>query len=210
MKRFAYSLVLLMTALAVSCSSYSVKEELSKESALKGTGKAGLAVRMSLKGRIQRDEVTGSVSKTLPAFRHKRPVDLILDLPSSATEYMEDSDSFYQTASGKFLPYKSIGVLKSYLRTHESDLKAAMEKNGLDLFVLYDVYSVASVEMQMMKFTTAVAVVDKNLEVVYFDHQSDIFESECTDLASLKAEIVSKISDRFVEKLESFGWIEEL
>jgi hypothetical protein len=210
MKRFIYSAALILLAGAVSCSSYSVKKELNESSALKGSGKIGVAVRVSLKGRVQRDEITGSVSKALPAFRHKRAVELLVDLPSPVTEFMDDSDSFYQETSGEFKPYKSLGTLKSFLRTHESDIKDSMEKNECDLLVIYEVYSVASVEMQMMKFSSVVAVVDKNLEVVYLDHQSDLFESETTDLTALKAEMVSSITDRFIEKMKDFNWISDL
>ena len=123
---------------------------------------------------------------------------------------MNESDAFDQSSNDEFLRYKSIGVTKSFIRAHESDLKEEMEKSGYDLLVFYEVYTVASVEMQMFKFSTVIAVVDKNLDLVYLDHQTDTRETMSTDLASVKAELVNHLSERFIETVTDFGWIEEL
>ena len=210
MKRFIYFTAAVLVSFVVSCSTYPVNKEINEGAKLKGAGKVGTIVRISQKGRVARDEIVTAISKTLPAYRHKRPVELAVDLPSGITEFMNDSDSFYQASSDEFLRYKSIGVAKSFIRAHESDLKEEMEKGGYDLLVIYEVYTVASVEMQMFKFSTVLAVVDKNLDLVYLDHQTDTRETMSSDLASVKAEIVNHLSARFIEKISDFGWIEEL
>ena len=210
MKRFIYLAAAVLVSFAVSCSTYHVKDEISESAKLKGAGKAGVIVRVSQKGRVARDEIVTAISKTLPAYRHKRPVELVVDLPSGLTEFMNDSDSFYQSSSDEFLRYKSIGVAKSFIRAHEEELKDEMGKSGCDLLVIYEVYTVASVEMQMFKFSTVIAVVDKNLDLVYLDHQTDTRETMSSDLTSIKAEIVNHLSGRFIEKITDFGWIEEL
>lgn len=210
MKRFIYLTAAVLVSFVVSCSTYHVKDEISEGAKLKGAGKVGAFVRISQKGRVPRDEIVTAISKTLPAYRHKRPVELAVDLPSGITEFMNDSDSFYQSSSDEFLRYKSIGVAKSFIRAHEEELKDEMGKGGYDLLVIYEVYTVASVEMQMFKFSTVVAVVDRNLDLIYLDHQTDTRETMSSDLVSVKAEIVNHLSERFIEKISDFGWIEEL
>lgn len=210
MKRFVYSAFMILLAGVVSCATYPVKKEINESGKMKGTGKVGVIVRVSQKGRVPRDEIVTSISKILPAYRHKRAVDLIVDVPSSMTEFMDESDSFYQQTASAFLPYKSIGVMKSYLRGHESEISSAMGKNGTDLLVVYEIYTVISVEMQMMKFSTVLAVVDKNLDIVYLDHQTDTKETENSDMVSIRNEIVNHITDRFVEKMKDFNWLADL
>ena len=202
-------MVLLLAACVFSCA-YPVKKEINENEKLGGKGKVGTVVRISQKGRVSRDEIVTSISKVLPAYRHNRPVELVVDLSSGITEFMDDSDAFYQSTNDEFLKFKSIGVAKSFLRTHESELKDEMSKSGFDLLVIYEVYTVVSVEMQMMKFSTVMAVVDKNLDLVYLDHQSDTSETLSSDIVSMKAEVVNHITDRFVQKMENLDWIEEL
>lgn len=210
MKRFIYLTAAVLVSFVVSCATYPVKDEICESAKLKGAGKVGTIVRISQKGRVARDEIVTSISKTLPAYRHKRPVELAVDLPTGITEFMNESDAFYQSSNDEFLRYKSIGVAKSFIRAHESDLKDEMEKSGYDLLVIYEVYTVASVEMQMFKFSTVMAVIDKNLDLVYLDHQTATRETINSDLASIRGEIVNHLSERFIERAEDFGWIEEL
>ena len=211
MKRFIYLTAVFLLTCAVSCATYPVKKEVNEGAKLKGAGKVGVIVRISQKGRVARDEIVTSISKTLPGYRHKRAVDLCVDLPSAVTEFMNDSDSFYQSTSADgFLRYKSIGVVKSFVRAHEAELKDEMTKNSLDLLIMYEVYTVTSVEMQMMKFSSVLAIVDKNLDLVYLDHQASTRETDSTDIVSLKSEIVTHLTGRFVEKVKDFGWIAEL
>jgi hypothetical protein len=211
MKRFIYLTAVFLVTCAVSCATYPVKKEVNEDAKLKGAGKVGVIVRISQKGRVARDEIVTSISKTLPGYRHKRAVELSADIPSSITEFMNDSDSFYQSTSADgFLRYKSIGVVKSFVRAHETELKDEMTKNTLDLLVIYEVYTVTSVEMQMMKFSSVLAIVDKNLDLVYLDHQSTTRETDSSDIVSIKNEVVTHLSGRFIEKMMNFGWLAEL
>ena len=209
MKRPIRLMILFLAVCAVSCA-YPVTKEINESAKLGGKGKVGTVIRVSQKGRVSRDEIVTSISRTLPAYRHNRPVELLVDIPSGITEFMDDADAFYQSENDNFRKFKSIGVAKSFIRTHESDLKDEMSKSGLDLLVIYEVYTVVSVEMQMMKFSTVMAVLDKNLELVYLDHQTDTSETLNTDITSMKAEIVNHITDRFIEKMDDLEWIEEL
>jgi hypothetical protein len=54
-----------------------------------------------------------------------------------------------------------------------------------------------------------VTIVDKNLNVVYLDHQSDNFSTNEFDFDKVKHKLFDLVSQRFIEKLENLEFIEK-
>jgi len=219
MKRSLYMAMILLCAASVSCSKYAVKDEIDDVSNIKDPKKMGVVLRVSQKGRVGRDDILNGISRSLAGFKHVTQVEMVPDLSSKTYEFMEDDLRFYQNDSSErniitnkegFLKYKCIGIMKNYLRDQETELKGAIAKDSLDGIIIYEIYTVVSVEMQMMKIESVVAVADKDLNIVYLDHQSNIMDSDNNDYASLKTEAVNHLTARFAEKMLDFGYFEEL
>lgn len=211
MKRSLYIAMILFCAASLACNKYSVKKEINDVSNIKDPKKMGVALRVSQKGRVGRDDILNGLSRSLSGFKQVTQIEMIPDLSLKAVDLFEDDLRFYQYSSQDgFLKYKSIGILKNYLRDNETELKGAIAKDALDGIIFYEVYTVVSVEMQMIKLESVIAVADKDLNLVYLDSQSKILDSENNDYTTLKDEVVNHLISRFVMKMKDFGYFKEL
>ncbi|HEY1405820.1 MAG TPA: hypothetical protein VF857_04345 [Spirochaetota bacterium] len=209
MKLKIASLVLIMTI--SGCSTYSVKTEVDTHSSLKEAKKLGVIVRVPLKSRITRDEILTSLSHLLNGYDNIAKIDIIPDLSAQLIEFSDDEDRFYQPSSDQeFLKYKSIGILRTYLRTNADEIKKIMEKNALDGIIIYEVYGLVSVEMQLLSFDSVIAITDKNADIVYLDHQNNDYQSAESDYDSQRAEVLNHISNRFIESMKNLGYVRNI
>jgi len=201
----------ILLILGLSCASYSVKKDVNEVSSLKNAKKLGVIIRCPLNSRVKRDDILSNISRSLNGFHQITSVEIIPDLPPQIIEYSNDEERIYQSVGDSdYLKNKSIGFLKSYLRTNSDEIKKAFEKDSLDGIVIYETYTVISVEMQMTRFNSVVAIVDKESNIVYLDHQDNVFNSDESDLVSLKREILNHIAKRFIYKMKDFGYIKDL
>ena len=134
----------------------------------------------------------------------------ISDCNEDVVFYNSLQERFYQLSDNKiFLRYKSIGVIKLYLRKNEAELKNIISLSDLDGLIIHEIYDVISSEMQFMDFDSVLVIVDKNLNILYMDYQSDEFESIESDLNVVKGHLMDKISQRFIDRLLDLEFIKE-
>jgi hypothetical protein len=196
---------------AIRCSKYSVITEISESWKIAQLKSVGLVLRISTRSKLTLEEFLENVSNWLSG--HK-PIKNIYIVPGSSDKrnyFSRYSERFYQIAKKKdFLKYKSIGIISNYLRINSTELKAVISENNLDGLIIYEIYNVFSSGMQFMDFDSVAVITDKNLNILYMDHQSDGFETDETDDARIKEELLNRISERFLKKLVEMDFIEEL
>ena len=210
MKKIVHITTVLLMTLALSCSEYHVDTILEKSDPIKQIKKAGLILRISKNSRISREEFNRNLTHWLASRKPRKNINILAELKNKVGEFVTEEDRFYQlSAKGDFLEYKAQGVVNMYLRENQAELKNLMKENGLDGFILYEVYGVVSTEMQFMDFDSVMVLVDTNLSVVYLDHQTDKFESNEYDYEKIKSFLLNKVSERFMYQMADLKFLEK-
>ena len=135
---------------------------------------------------------------------------MITDISDPVVKVNLKSERFYQTSiEDDFLKYKSIGILRVYLRNNSPELKKIIKDNRLDSLIIYEVDSVYSSELQFLDFNSVMAIVDAELNILLLDHQIDLFDISYVTQDGMKHTLLDKISERAVEKFIDLGYLEE-
>ncbi len=193
------------------CGSYSVKTEVDSRASLKDAKKMGVIIRVPQKSRISRDDILASLSHLMNGYEHIVKIDIVPDLSAQVTEFADDENRFYQPSSdSEYFKFKSIGILRSYLRNNSDEIKKAMEVNSLDGIIIYEVYGIVSTEMLMYQFDSVIALTDKTSEIVYLDHQNNRYNTNENDFNAQRSEILNHISLRFTETMKDFGFLRNI
>ncbi len=209
MKKGICFLSIILMAMLSSCAKYSVKEEIDRTSKI-DVKKAGILLRISRKAMLGYDVHYETLQKWLKGYTHNVELEIINGRSDPYAYFANDRDRFYQLSmNGSFLKYKSLGVINSYLYRYKNDLSYLMKKNNLDALLIYEVYGIASVGMQFMDFDSMVVILDKNMKVVYLDHQHDRFNSDDYSIDLLKDQLMDKMNDRMLEFLMDIDYIED-
>ncbi len=209
MMRSILNIILLMGLFfTVHCAKYTSSTELSTGKALRGIKSAGIIIRLSESSRIPRTEFQQNLSQWLNSAKQMRKLILVENCSDSISMYSE-SNRFYQLSgeNGAFLVFKSRGIINLYLQKNETELKKIMAENTLDGLIIYEVYPVISFEMQFMDFDSAICIVDRNLNTVFLDHQSNRYETDEISVDKMKKNLLDKTSDRFLGKIKELGLI---
>lgn len=209
MKKGLCFVSIILVILISSCAKYSVKEEIDRTSRV-DVKKAGILLRISRKAMLGYDIHYETLQKLLRGYTQNVELELINGKSDYYAYFANDQDRFYQLSmNNAFLKYKSLGVINSYLYRYKNDLSALMKSKNLDVLIVYEVYGIASVGMQFLDFDSVAVVLDKNLKVVYLDHQHDRFNSDDYSIDLLKDQLLNKMNDRMLEFLMELDYIED-
>ncbi len=209
MKKGLCFVSIILVILISSCAKYSVKEEIDRTSRV-DVKKAGILLRISRKAMLGYDIHYETLQKLLRGYTQNIELELINGKSDYYAYFANDQDRFYQLSmNNAFLKYKSLGVINSYLYRYKNDLSALMKSKNLDVLIIYEVYGIASVGMQFLDFDSVAVVLDKNLKVVYLDHQHDRFNSDDYSIDLLKDQLLNKMNDRMLEFLMDLDYIED-
>src|SRR6056297_2283003 len=209
MKKGLCFVSIILVILISSCAKYSVKEEIDRTSRV-DVKKAGILLRISRKAMLGYDIHYETLQKLLRGYTQNIELELINGKSDYYAYFANDQDRFYQLSmNNAFLKYKSLGVINSYLYRYRNDLSALMKSKNLDVLIIYEVYGIASVGMQFLDFDSVAVVLDKNLKVVYLDHQHDRFNSDDYSIDLLKDQLLNKMNDRMLEFLMDLDYIED-
>jgi hypothetical protein len=202
--------VILVVLMAVSCSGFTTRTEINKSGLVEKIKNAGIVLRVQRSGSITLDDYTKNLTFWLSASTSVRKLAMVQNPTDGMSAFTADDDRFFQVAEGDdYLKFKSLGVVNNYLRINEGDLKKAIEQGGYDGLVLYEVYGVISTEMQFISFDTVMVITDKNLNVLYLDHQTNTFESNEMDRDRMKRHLLDKVSNRLIGTMEKNGFIKK-
>lgn len=210
MKRFSIFCVLCVCALS-SCSSFTVNSAMDNIKTIAPGSKWGLVVRSSSRGRATREEYSESINKWLAGYKPLAAVTPLVSAARPVHEYDLPEQRFYQLSPDKdFLMYKSLGIIKTWVRDNNTELKRLISENSLDGLIVYEVYSVMSPELQFYQFNSCVVFLDSELEVQAFDHQHDTFTAGDFLERAVKLEMLDSVSKRLVELFLKRNMIEEI
>lgn len=210
MKTWVRFLAIILAGMFFSCAHYSVNEEIDRSSKVEDIKKAGVLLRISRKGMIEYDVHHETLQKWIRGYTNNVKLEIIDGKSDPYAYFSNDRDRFYQLSmNDSFLRYKSLGVLNSYLFRYRDELTSLMEEKELDALIIYEVYGIASVGMQFMDFDSVAVILDKNLKVVYLDHQHDRFNSDDYSIDLLKKQLLDKMNDRLLELLMDLDYIED-
>jgi len=190
-----------VAALALlSCSTYTVKVEIERDG-VDRVKSAGIVMRTPSTLRIVRGEYENNLSRWIDGLKKVKKLEIVRDVPEALALVGEEPDRFFQAADGnRFLTYKSLGVVNQYLRNNRQALTGALAAGGHDGLLIYEVFGVTSTEMQFVDFDTVMVLVDRDLNVLYLDHQSDNLSTDEFDFEKVKQKLLNSVSERFVEK----------
>jgi hypothetical protein len=186
----------------LSCSTYSIKNDIKDNSVLSKIKNAGVIFRISNGSRITEKELVRNFSYWLTVYQKKGNVTVIRDASDSLTLFNNPQQRFYQLSNEEeYLKYKSLGVVNLYLQNNQNELLNIISKNNLDSIIIFEIYSVISTQMQFFEYESVLAIADANLNIGYLDHQSDYFESVSSSIDDLKNQTLDKINDRLIDNL---------
>lgn len=196
-------LIIIASLLITFCSGFSVKTDIKSGSALSKIKNAGLIFRVSRSSKISKDELNKGSFFYLPLYHSAEKITVISHSNNDIHYYNTNQDRFYQLSDNdSYLKFKSIGAVNYYIRKNENDLKSIISSENLDGLVIYETYSVISTEMLFMDLESVVTILDKNLNILYLDHQSDSFESEFMAVELMKDRLLNIINERLVKVLQ--------
>ncbi len=194
----------------ISCGTYTVTREMENSAGVDGIAKAAVVVRVPRNIRIAHDEYVNNIRQWLSGVKALKELYIVTEGSEELVYTKGDEDRFYQFSErSSFLRYKSLGIINLYLRNNSAELKKLISDKSLSGVIFYEVFGVTSTEMQFVDFDSVVTIVDKNLNVVYLDHQSDNFSTNEFDFDKVKHKLFDLVSQRFIEKLENLEFIEK-
>ncbi len=211
MKKFRTIIVMFSLILfSASCSTYTVETEIKKGDKLSSLKKSGIIFRIPKNSFFDQKDYIQSLTFWLNGYTNKNQLGMITDISDPVVKVNLKSERFYQTSiEDDFLKYKSIGILRVYLRNNSPELKKIIKDNRLDSLIIYEVDSVYSSELQFLDFNSVMAIVDAELNILLLDHQIDLFDISYVTQDGMKHTLLDKISERAVEKFIDLGYLEE-
>ncbi|MCP4130289.1 MAG: hypothetical protein GY754_04845 [bacterium] len=204
------SLILLLPLLLFSCSTYTMKTEVEDSSAIEKLKSSGIIMRLPVKSFINTKRNGDNVLLWLEGYKKVNTLSLVQETSDEVGKFKSEFERFYQLSINKtFLKYKSMGVVKLYLRNNKEALENLMNTNNLDSLILYEVDGGFSTALQYLDFNTVITVVDRKLNVLYLDHQINAYDIDEMDEQRIEKYLYDKISNRLLTKLDDIGFIEE-
>ena len=209
MKTWIRFFMIVLVTIFFSCAHYSVDKEIDRSSRVDDINKAGILLRISRNSMLEYNVHYETLQKWIMGYTHNVELEIIDGQSDPYAYFSNERDRFYQLSmNDSFLRYKSLGVINSYLFRYRDELISLMKDKKLDALIIYEVYGIASVGMQFMDFDSAAVILDKNLKVVYLDHQHDRFNSDDYSIDLLKKQLLDKMNDRLLELLMNLDYIE--
>ena len=219
-KNFSKIIIIIIILTLSGCSGFNVKTDLDEKPGLSEIKKSGIIIRLANSSKISREEMEKNLSSWLRDYELSENHVIITDTSEKVNLYSVIEDRFFQESirhreksyfglfwDDDYLTYKSIGVVNSYLKNNEAELKNFITDKSLNGLIIYEIYNIISVGMQFMDFDSVVAVADNNLNIVYMDHQTNGYEISEQDFDRTKKQMMDKISQRFIEILQDLDFI---
>ena len=204
-------LLLIIIASTWGCSTYNVAGITKKSGLIKSIKSSAIIIRATKNSRIAPDLIEKNLTVWLNGYKHLKKLKVATPNDNSIQVSKSLNDSFYQVSdSGEFLKFKSIGVVRLFIANNSDKLKSIMQENKTDSLVLYEVDSGFSAAMQYVEFNSVMVIIDKKLNIVYLDHQKDAFDSIENEAQLLKSSLTDRISDRLLEILKGYDFIESI
>jgi len=194
----------------LGCSSYSINREITHNSKLDVLKKSGIVFRLPRTSLIKYDEYSRTLLFWINSYKKINDLKIIAKEDGKLFGYPSELERFYQISmDGDFLALKSQGSIYQMIHEKDKEIRSLMEKEDLDSIILYEVEGDYSTEMQYVDFTSLVAIIDQNLDILYLDHQTATLEIDEFDPAVAKNNLLDSITKRLLNCFEDLDYIEE-
>lgn len=205
------TLLICISLLIASCSTYNVEKEINKSSAKKYKNSA-IIFRLPKSSSVSRQEIEKNFISWLEGFQKNNRLLIPENVSEKIRFYDSEADRFYQVSEDdSFLLEKSTGSLSVFNRENEKELKNIINGNGLDSILIYEIDGFCSATIQYLSFSSMIVILDADGKISYLDHQSDAYNTEeITPFNSkIKMNLMDKISERLIEQLLNLDYIEK-
>lgn len=206
------SLSIYIALIFVSCSTFNSETEV-KNSLVTSYKNSAILFRLGKSTPVTKQEFEANLTNWIGGFQKNNK---LLLLNNEAYDKIGNYDSganrFYQMSEEKqFLTHKSRGTFATFYHNNEEMLRNIFKENNLDSMIIYEIESFYSPVMNYMDFSSLIIIFDINGNISYLDHQFDTYRIDefFPDPAKLKGNLIDKVSERMIEKLLSFGYMEE-
>ena len=203
------SIIALLSTI-VSCSSYEISTEIDKNSALKKIKKAGIILRTQRHALPPKKLTHQAISCWLEGCAAHKRVHLVKPGESLIGTFENSYDRLSQRSiNNRFLKYKTIGVIKLYIRKNREKLVKIMDNNGYSGLIIYEIESSYSSAMQYGEFESIILILNKNLEIVFLDQQKNSYNIDDTDQKAAEKHLLNRISERLISTLADLNFLKK-
>jgi len=204
------SLILYLIMLFVSCSNFHLTREINNSSAIKKIKSPGIIVRIPHNSPFPLRLFNKNLSQWLEPFEKKAILKILEGTSKNLYLSKAEYDRFLQFSSkNDFQYYQSLGIITLYLNKNREELDTLKSENNLDGFIIYEVDTFLSSEMQVYNFSSMIVIVDNDYKVLYMDHQFDAYDTHEIDSGALRENLLDEVSNRFLELMEKVDYIRE-
>lgn len=206
MKRTVLLLVLPIFAatLLLSCSSYRITNDIPIKEKVNS---AAVLIRLADTTKISHEEYISNFRVMEKGVGSSAKI-IYLPRDSEVFTYKATNERLYQeAANSQFLKYKTLGTIRVFSAANESLLKKYMTDQGVDTLIIYEIGGSYSSSLKAMKFDSVVAVMDRQLDVVYLDHQKAYIGDAEYDTDAVRTEFLDNLTSRWHETIQELGLI---
>ena len=202
--------ILFLIILFVSCSNFHITREINNTTALKKLKSPGIIVRIPHNSPFPLRLFNKNLSQWLEPFEKKISLKILEGTGKNLNLSKAEYDRFLQfSSSNDFQYYQSLGIITIYLNKNREELDTLKRENNLDSFILYEVDTFLSSEMQVYNFSSMIVIVDNDYKVLYQDHQFDAYDTHEIDRGALRENLLDEVSNRFLELMQKLDYIRE-
>lgn len=194
-----------------SCSSFSIKNEIDKTDKLKPVKKTGIFFRIPKRTFVNEKDYRQTLHYWVEGYQQLKKITLLTGISSEMGLYTSGQNRFYQLNENRdFLKFKSLGVVKSYLQAHKTEIDGIMASNNLDALVVYEVDGFFQAQLQHVEFNSLIVIVDKSMNVLFMERQDNTYpDVDEINPEKIKKHLLDKVSQRFIEAMTDIDFLKE-
>lgn len=197
--------------LALSCSHFHVTREIREGSGLSQLKNSGILFRIPHNSPIPVERLTESLTNWLQPYKKINNLKIIEAAPENLTISKGEYDRFLQfSIDGDFQYNQAVGIITNYITKNKDEIEKIQNEYGLDSFIIYEVDSFLSSEMQVINFSSMIVILNAKYQILYMDHQFDTYNVYEIDSQFLKENLLDQMSNRFVELMIKMDYSEEI
>jgi len=205
------SLLVGISVLLASCSTYNVEKEINN-SVIDKYKNSAIVFRLPESSPVTQQEFAKNLNNWVEGYKKNNRLLILENVNDKIKSYDSDFNRFYQVSDDNdFLLEKTMGSLSTFIKENDSELKKIIIDNGLDSIIIYEIDSFFSSKIQYMSFSSVIVIIDAVGKINYLDHQIDTYHTEEVSpfQTKIKMNLMDKVCERFIEQLLKLDYIEK-
>ncbi len=202
-------LLFILIVLIASCATSNVKKVVTEDANLEDAENIVVVIRISETSRITPKEYSDSIQTWMAGYDTNKRVTIVHEI-EGLSKYTNNNERFYQVSANKdFLKYKSLGVIRTFIAKNRTEIQNTMRMNASDYLIFYEIGGAYSPSLKAIKYNSVVAVINREEEIVYLDHQNTYVGDGDFDRDDMKKEFIDKTTLRLYATLKDINIITE-